>query len=272
MTIFASAYLSSDELKEFADGPFKVKATLPFRSPVEGARELVSSVRNGLKEDAGLEALNKSSVDMTAASRIVGYMLYKMKKTEYVPPTPPPIFIPEKVEPIPTVDIYETDTPPAIDGRLAGPVWEKASKIRVTETNLGLPASQPSDVLLTYDRDNLYVGVRLFDPNANDLSPKVTVRDGAVFYEDSVELFLDPQGIVNASSVSGKVERGYFHLATNLLGTRFDQKTLEPGWNGDWRVATRKGRQQLDGGVRHTIQNPRRSAPGRRSALERQFL
>jgi uncharacterized lipoprotein YddW (UPF0748 family) len=237
VTIFASEYLSAEKLKEFADGPFKTKAALPFRAPIEGAKDLIYSVRKGLKEEASSESLSESAVDLAAAQRLIGYQLYRMKDTGYVEPTRPPIFIPEKVEPIPTVQVYETDTPPTMDGKLDGPVWKKASRVRIAETNLGEPASQPSDVFLTYDRNDLYLGVRLYDPNANDLKPKVTERDGPVFYEDSVELFFDPQGLSNSPSAIGKIEPQYFHLATNAIGTRFDQRLFDASWNGDWKVA-----------------------------------
>lgn len=58
---------------------------------------------------------------------------------------------------------------------------------------------------------------------------KVTQRDGAVFTDDSVEVFLQPN----------PPKGPYVHLAVNALGTQFDELNLDPTWDAEWRVRTR---------------------------------
>ena len=52
-------------------------------------------------------------------------------------------------------------------------------------------------------------------------------RDGPVFYDDSVEVFLKPP----------EAKSAYLHLAVNTAGVQFDQRIFDTAWNADWQAA-----------------------------------
>ncbi|MDI6828083.1 MAG: DUF6067 family protein, partial [Armatimonadota bacterium] len=94
-----------------------------------------------------------------------------------------------------------------------------------------LPTRQ-TEVRLAYDNTNLYIAFRCFDPNANNLTSKVAERDGTVWRDDSVEVFLDPK----------RDSETYFHLVANCTGARFDARGLSTdgkSWDGNWSVTTK---------------------------------
>lgn len=85
--------------------------------------------------------------------------------------------------------------------------------------------------MLTYDDKNLYIGFECDEPEMGKIKATVTKRDGPTFYDDSVEAFIDPTC----------KRTDYYHLSTNTLGTRFDQKVFNASWNADWTTATKLG-------------------------------
>jgi hypothetical protein len=138
---------------------------------------------------------------------------------------------------------------PLIDGRLDEPFWRTAARIDGLRNNAtGAPAGQPSDVLFCHDTTNLYIGVRCTEPAMDQLLVAARTHDGAIFADDSIELFLD----------TSNDETHYLQLAFNAAGTRFDQrcrrddvaqanvfgakyeqaKSRDSDWNGEWFVKT----------------------------------
>lgn len=145
-----------------------------------------------------------------------------------------------------------TETAPVLDGSLDDSMWAAAGRVPEFQSHTapGAPAQQKTEVFLCHDAMNLYVGLRCFEPAMERLKAAVLTRDGEVFVDDSIELFLDTQND----------EFRFFQLAFNAAGTRFDQlcagdnnaganvfgaayskqKVRDVGWNGEWRVKTRR--------------------------------
>jgi hypothetical protein len=119
-------------------------------------------------------------------------------------------------------------SPSCLDGKLVDPTWLHASQATIRLTNLGDSANEQTQVLLGYDKDNLYVGIRAFEFDMGSIKGTVTTHNGPVFKDDSVEIFLDPKG-------DGK---DYFHLAANVLGTTFQQRDTSIAWSADWVAVT----------------------------------
>lgn len=67
---------------------------------------------------------------------------------------------------------------------------------------------------LYYDKNNLYLLVRSFYHTGKKLKAKATKHDGAVYDDDAIELFLQP---------NDKVDE-YFHWVVNSIGTVFDAR------------------------------------------------
>lgn len=117
-----------------------------------------------------------------------------------------------------------------IDGRLDDPVWRTATKLALYYTALGGEVSQPTDVYLAHDDENLYIAFRCSERRMGDIKAAITERDGPVFLDDSVEVFLDAAG----------ASKDYYHFVVNALGTRFDARGSDSKFNLDWQAAASK--------------------------------
>jgi len=94
----------------------------------------------------------------------------------------------------PMVTITRTQQPPPLDGRLDDPAWATAAHVtdlfqrRPVE---GAPASEATDVYLTYDSQNIYVGVHAHYADPSIMRANRVDRDGTQ-NDDKVAIFLDP--------------------------------------------------------------------------------
>lgn len=89
--------------------------------------------------------------------------------------------------------IVMTPAPPKIDGAIGDGEWEGAVKVQLgyqIQPGDNAPASERTEVYLTYDREHLYVAFRAFDSTPQSLRARVTRRDD-VFNDDYVALYLD---------------------------------------------------------------------------------
>ena len=119
---------------------------------------------------------------------------------------------------------------PSIDGRLDDPCWRVAYKTGpfVNLNACGFPSEATTGYLL-YDDDNLYVAC---DLTAKALKADCAERDGEVYKDDCVEIFLDP-------SNGGK---SYYHFIVNAKGVQYDERressaSGKVGWNAKWDSA-----------------------------------
>ena len=232
VALFSAAYLNADRLNSLRHGPFKKKALASFRSPVEAARRLISSARDRLKNDASPNALSEADPELASARGLLKYASYRALGAGYLSPTPPPIFIPDRLISIPQVTVPMTSSAPVIDGRLDDPAWQRAAKVTLDYTNLGAAASQPTEMYLAYDTENLYIAFRCCERELSKIKAEVAEHDGPVFYEDSVEIFLD----IRADS------RDYYEFAINARAAKYDAHTGDAGFDPAWQAAA--GREQ----------------------------
>ena len=124
--------------------------------------------------------------------------------------------------------VRRTDTPPKVDGRLDDPCWKKAFRAGdFVELRKGGAMDPRTDVWLTYDDEHLYAGLRCHTPEAANLRDRATARDGRVWADNDVELFLQPPG----SAV-------FYQLICNSSGTAFDARYVDDNqdvsWDPDW--------------------------------------
>ncbi len=128
---------------------------------------------------------------------------------------------------IPEATVVKARGPIAIDSRLEEPDWARAERLRdfVISTS-GRRAPLDVDARMLWDEQALYV---MFDVEDYDIVSTFTQRDDALYTEDVVELFLDPNG-------DGK---DYVELEVSPNGVLFDalfpsyRKALERSkrWN-----------------------------------------
>ncbi|MEN6357586.1 MAG: family 10 glycosylhydrolase [Armatimonadota bacterium] len=219
-SLFASSYYTDALASALGQGAYKSPAALPFRDP-SGKCALLCNLAANTKDYALRQYYS------SRASALANYADYIKRYKPYISPTDPPLKIPANVISLPTVDIPRTDKPVTIDGKLDDGAWGNAAKVRLDYTNEGNCAPVETAAMLTYDNDNLYVAFQAAEPLIDKLQAAVTKRDSPTFYDDSVEVFVDPTN----------EKRTYYHLSTNTLGTQFDQKVFNPGWNGEWKSA-----------------------------------
>ncbi|MCE5322562.1 family 10 glycosylhydrolase [bacterium] len=222
--LFASSYYTDGLASALEQSAYKSPAELPFRDPLSKCRLLCNLTAN--TSDSALKNFYSQR-----AWPLARYADYITKDKPYISPTDPPLVIPENIVPLPNVEIPKTDKPIVIDGKLDDGAWADAAKVKLDYTNEGGSAPVETTALLTYDNDNLYVAFHADEPLMSKLKANVTKRDGPTFYDDSVEVFVDP----------ANQRRTYYHLSTNTLGTEFDQKVFNPGWNGEWKSGAQTG-------------------------------
>ena len=125
------------------------------------------------------------------------------------------------------IGVRATDQPIKLDAKLAEPVWKTAPALVGFLNPNGKPAKIASRVLLTYDKDNLYVAVICTEPNTDKL--KTGSKD--IWDDDSLELYIN----------TGDTDYFAFHVGPK--NARWDRRA-----NVTW--------------VCHSLQDPRRGRQG----------
>ena len=133
---------------------------------------------------------------------------------------------------VPVLKPAYTSSVPTFDGSLKDLVWKNAAKIKMLTINGGSP-SEKTEAYLLYDNDNIYIGCRCFDSKIKQVRDKIHNRDGHVWNDDSIELFIGPSG-----------PRGdwndYYHLGVSITGAIYDAQKVNPGWNREWYAKTKR--------------------------------
>jgi Carbohydrate family 9 binding domain-like len=111
-----------------------------------------------------------------------------------------------------------------IDGKLTDSTWKNA--VLMTDFTLGKsgrPAVKTS-VFVTYDKDNLYIAVVNDEPNTSKLKANAVGRDGKIWNDDSVEIYIDPKN---------QKDGAYFGFFVNSKNSVYD-RSEDGSWNGKW--------------------------------------
>ena len=118
---------------------------------------------------------------------------------------------------------------PQLDGRVTDAEWAGAALVQgFVNPADATPAERRTTVRIGHDGRQLYLAFICAgqgQPVAKDRG-----QDGAVWEDDTVEIFLQPPG-----------RSTYYHLAANALGSRYDARcegSTDSRWNAPWTVAT----------------------------------
>jgi hypothetical protein len=136
-----------------------------------------------------------------------------------------------------------------IDGRLDEPVWaraEAASGFRQREPKEGASASEPTEVRVLYDREQLYVGVWARDREPAKIIARLLQRDSLFRASDEggTQLAADDMVVLLFDPFHDK--KSGFVFATNPNGAMSDalvtdeSPRLNTDWQGVWRVAAER--------------------------------
>jgi hypothetical protein len=160
-------------------------------------------------------------------------------ETPVPPPTAPPAVPPASPSAPPAgryvVRPVRLPAPPVIDGKLDDAVWREAAKLgSFTQINPteGAPASEPTEVFLGYDADNLYIGARCHDDEPSKVFATGLTRDAEIAYDDYLQLVFD----------TFRDGRSGFLFSTNAAGVKVDGLVRNEGeeinynWDAVWTV------------------------------------
>ena len=120
---------------------------------------------------------------------------------------------------------------PKIDGKLDDAVWRKGKLITnfVQKVPIpGAPATEKSEIYILYDKENLYVGCRLYNLHPENIFKELKRREGIVG-SDQIQLYFD----------TFHNHRTGYQFAVNPYGVqldsqRFDDNNRNRSWDGIW--------------------------------------
>ena len=116
---------------------------------------------------------------------------------------------------------------PALDGTMQDPLWEKCPPWPLGACTSDARQKYRTWAKVLLDPAHVYVGVYCEEPDTAGMPAKVTKRDGPVWEDDSVEVFLRPDP-----------QEPCCQLIANSLGTLYDARDKNPAFNTTAEVKT----------------------------------
>ena len=122
---------------------------------------------------------------------------------------------------------------PTVDGRLDEPCWGQAvwNSGLVQHADPGQAAKHDTRFALACDDEFLFVGAEMSEPAPDRLSAAIEQRDGNIYRDDCIQLFIDPD----------RTDADYFSFSLNSRGQFRDTKKTTIAWNADLRAAAQVG-------------------------------
>ncbi len=128
-----------------------------------------------------------------------------------------------------------------LDGRLDEPFWDRAAPAKdflQREPQESAPASEKTEVRIAYNRNNLYIGVMLYDSEPTGIIAYQKQRDGDLDSDDRFMFILD----------TFLDERTAYYFETNPAGMMGDgiirvsaRDGLNMSWDGIWEARVSRG-------------------------------
>ncbi len=129
----------------------------------------------------------------------------------------------------PGIPVPTTAAPVTVDGRLDDAAWSQAVQMGDFVSTSGKKAPVQSKVMVAYDKQCLYLAFVGDEPNTARLKITATERDGNVFQDDSIEVYIDP---------ANQKGREFIGLFLNAGNVQYDRNRSQAGaWNGKWDSA-----------------------------------
>lgn len=135
----------------------------------------------------------------------------------------------------PSVNAPQIPQAPTIDGKLDEAIWQSAGRIDdlvELEPNAGAKPSKRTEVLIAQTDEALYIAIIAHDDAPQDIRPTIGERDGTIWKDDHVRVFLDPLN----------TQRNGYSFEINANGARrdaliSDNRRYEDEWDTIWDAA-----------------------------------
>jgi hypothetical protein len=150
------------------------------------------------------------------------------------------------------VEIARVTTPPRLDGVLDDEAWLMATSINDMHQYFPLdhvPATEETEILLSYDKDFLYIGARLLDSEPDQITARVMAQGESIQFDDAFAIILDTfnnkrTGYQFAVNPNGVRDDGVFETPTELNrdweGVWFAEATInDEGWLAEFAIPFR---------------------------------
>ena len=155
----------------------------------------------------------------------------------------------------PSVDITGLETAPTLDGEVINdPIWQSITPLgglTQTQPNSGQPASEKTEIRITYDESTFYLSVVCYDSNPELLIVSDARRDADLDNTDAFLFIIDTYND----------KQNGFVFGTNSIGVEYDAQVDNEGqgnfnanrqqggmiggfnlnWDGSWEVKTQIG-------------------------------
>jgi len=135
------------------------------------------------------------------------------------------------------INIVETDKPVTVDGILDEEPWLSAERTqkfqRVTPTDTGFAKAQ-TEVMLTYDKTNFYVGIICHDPTPGKRPVESLRRDYTFMKNDNFMLFLNTYNDQTNGFAFGISPAG-----AQTEGLQYDGTRVDYSWDIKWKSAVK---------------------------------
>lgn len=137
--------------------------------------------------------------------------------------------------PRPVLSAVYRQSPIHIDGRLDENEWQRATpatSFTQSSPNPGAPGTFPTEARILYDRDAIFIGVRLYDPHPDSIARQIARRDADDIYSDWIRIAFD----------SYHDRRTAFIFAVSPVGLqrdefRYNDTQNDPLWDAVWESA-----------------------------------
>jgi len=120
-------------------------------------------------------------------------------------------------------------SPPLLDGRIGAAEWATAGgtdgfhRLGTEEFLADAP-----EVLIGFDDQALYLGLTVPLPGGGPPRTETRTRDGSVWNDDAIEIFLDPR----------PDHRTCYQFVVNAAGVQADLLNQDLSWDGEWSART----------------------------------
>ncbi|MFH0963745.1 MAG: sugar-binding protein [Planctomycetota bacterium] len=132
----------------------------------------------------------------------------------------------------PTYRCYRVGTPLRIDGKLEDAAWEALPRVTgftLIDRGRGVYASEQTLVRAGWDDSGLYISFMCMEPEISRIKTQAKERDGRVWADDSIQVFLDIPRSRERSTL--------MRFILNTANVQCDEMGGDFGWNREWKSA-----------------------------------